>query len=63
MSQMFENMAFVVGGILAGVCGKLDPNFMNQMSALYVVSRILYTITYIQTSSIRWAPLRTLWYL
>lgn len=52
--NMFENMAFVVGGILSGVIGKLDPSFMNRACAVYLGSRVLYTITYVQISKPRY---------
>ena len=61
--NMMENMAFVVGGILSGVIAKLDADWMNQMCAVYLVSRILYTVSYVQISSFKWSPLRTVWFL
>lgn len=61
--NMFENMAFVVGGIITGIVGKLDATFMNRACAVYLLSRVLYTITYVSISSPRYATLRTLWYL
>jgi uncharacterized MAPEG superfamily protein len=60
---MLENMAFVVGGILAGVVCKLDARLMNVLSAICLASRILYIPTYIQTSNQKLSPLRTIWYL
>jgi uncharacterized MAPEG superfamily protein len=61
--NMLENMAFVIGGILSGVICKLDATWMNNMCAIYLLSRILYALSYIMTSSQRWSPLRTVWYL
>ncbi len=61
--NMLENMAFVVGGILAGVVCKLDARLMNVLSAICLASRILYIPTYIQTSNQKLSPLRTIWYL
>ena len=54
-------MAFVVGGILSGVVTKLDADWMNMMCALYLGTRVLYTASYMQTSSQIWSPLRTVW--
>ncbi|ETN41673.1 uncharacterized protein HMPREF1541_03609 [Cyphellophora europaea CBS 101466] len=61
--NMLENMAFVVGGILSGVVTRLDAEWMNLMCGLYLVSRILYTISYVSIASAKWAPMRTAWYL
>lgn len=61
--NMFESMAFVVGGILTGVFGRLDAGFMNRMCGIYLVSRLLYTVSYIKVTTSRWAPLRTVWYM
>jgi MAPEG family len=60
---MLENMAYIVGGILAGVMCKLDASFMNKMSAVCLGSRVLYLFSYIHTSNQRLSPLRTVWYL
>lgn len=62
-SNMFENMGFVVGGILSGVVGKVDAGYMNRIAAVYLASRVLYTISYVKISSPKLAPLRTLWYM
>lgn len=61
--NMLENMAFVVGGILAGVTCKLDTQWMNSMCAVILGSRILYLASYMQISSQQLSPLRTVWYL
>ena len=60
--NMLENMAFVVGGILSGVICKLDAGWMNTVSAVIVGTRVLYVLSYVQTSSLRWSYLRTIWY-
>jgi uncharacterized MAPEG superfamily protein len=61
--NMLENMAFVTAGILAGIVGTLDASFMNTACAVYLVSRVLHIISYVQISSHKFATLRTLWYL
>ena len=61
--NMLENMAFVVGGILSGVVARLDANLMNTLCAVYLSSRVVYAISYINITSHKWATLRTLWYL
>ena len=60
---MLENMAFVVGGILAGVMCKLDAQWMNMMCAVCLASRVPYLLSYILVSGQALSPLRTLWYL
>lgn len=61
--NMLENMAFVVGGILSGVVARLDAGLMNTLCAGCLLSRVVYAISYVNISSHKWAPLRTLWYL
>ena len=61
--NMLESMAFIVGGILAGVMCKLDAEWMNIMCAVCIGSRVLYVLSYIHTSSQSLSPLRTVWYL
>ena len=61
--NMLENMAFVIGGILAGIMCKLDAGWMNTMSAICIGSRVLYVLSYVCTSSQSLSPLRTVWYL
>lgn len=61
--NMLENMAFVIGGILAGVMAKLDAGLMNTICGVYIASRIAYALSYINITSHKWATVRTFWYL
>ena len=61
--NMLENMAFVVGGILAGVICKLEAGWMNTMCGVCLASRVLYLLSYMSISSQKLSPLRTVWYL
>lgn len=61
--NMLESMAFVIGGILAGVMAKLDAGLMNLLCGLYIASRIAYAISYINIASHKWATVRTLWFV
>lgn len=61
--NMLENMAFVIGGILAGIMCRLDAGWMNTMCAICLASRVVYVWTYVHTSSKSLSPLRTVWYL
>lgn len=58
---MLEGMALLVGGVLAGIVTKLPASFMHLMSAIVLLSRVLYVLSYVYASSARWY-LRTLWY-
>ena len=62
LPDMLENMAFVVGAVLAGNMTKLGAGFMNQMLAWYLVSRVAYLIAYVQVEKEQYATLRTLFY-
>jgi uncharacterized MAPEG superfamily protein len=61
--NMLENMAIVVGGILSGMIAKLDASLMNTLCSVYLVSRIIYTVSYITIASPKYAMTRTFWYL
>ena len=58
---MLEGMAFLVGGVLAGIITKLPATFMHMMSVTILLSRVLYVLSYVYVSSSRWY-LRTVWY-
>lgn len=61
--NMLESMAFVIGGILAGIMAKLDAGLMNMLSGLYIATRVAYAMSYINIASHKWATLRTLWFM
>lgn len=61
-NNMLENMGFMVGAVLAGCMVRLDANFMNAMTASYLVTRLLYTIAYVQIGRLKRSPIRTLLY-
>lgn len=60
---MLENMAFLVGGVLAGIMAKLPADFMNRMSLVILGSRVIYIVSYVNVTRQKWAPLRTVWYM
>lgn len=60
---MLENMAFMVGAVLAGNMAKLDARWMNAMMGWYLASRVAYIFSYVQAESKKYAPLRTVFYL
>ncbi len=62
LSDMLENMAFVVGAVLVGNMAKLGASYMNQMTAWYLASRVGYLIAYVQVEKEAYATIRTLFY-
>ena len=60
--DMLENMAFVVGAVLAGNMTKLGAGCMNQMMTWYLVSRVGYLVAYVLVGNEQYAMLRTLFY-
>ena len=58
-SNMFENMAFVVGAVLAGNLAGLSGGFMNKMSVWYLASRIFYLLCYVNIGKQRYSWIRT----
>ena len=62
-SNMLENMAFVVGAVLAGNMAKLDAKFMNITMGVYSATRLGYLMAYVQTEKEEYSQLRTVFYL
>ena len=61
-NNMMENMAFVVGAVLAGNMARLEPGWLNNMCGAYLMSRVLYVFSFAQTETLALSPLRTIWY-
>lgn len=58
-NMLSENMAFVVGAVLAGNMAGLDGGFMNKMCGWYLVTRVAYLLCYINIGRQKYALLRT----
>ena len=58
-NNMYENMAFFVGAVLAGAMMRVDAEFMNRWLAVYLVTRILYLGSYIVTENPKLAHARS----
>jgi uncharacterized MAPEG superfamily protein len=61
-NNMMENMAYVIGAVLAGNMVKLNAGFMNKSMALYFVTRMAYLVSYIQTEKLHLSHLRSMIY-
>jgi uncharacterized MAPEG superfamily protein len=58
-NMLSENMAFFVGAVLAGNMAGLNAGFMNNITAGYLASRVVYLICYIYIRRQRYAVMRT----
>lgn len=61
-ANMMDNMAWVVGAVLAGNMIKLDATYMNSMMLLYLSSRAVYIVCYIQIERQGLSRLRSMVY-
>ncbi|GAA5942538.1 MAPEG family protein [Sporobolomyces koalae] len=59
----FENWAIFAGAVIAGNLAKLPTSYMNVFSSGYILSRILYNILYINTTSAAWSNVRSVVYV
>jgi uncharacterized MAPEG superfamily protein len=58
----FENFALFVGAVMAGNMAHLEARTLNIFVAAHLISRIGYTIAYINISTHRLSPIRSCWY-
>ncbi|PWN96168.1 hypothetical protein FA09DRAFT_340366 [Tilletiopsis washingtonensis] len=59
----FENLPFFAAAILAGNVARLPVDFLNLSAVVYVGSRILYNVLYINTTSASASNLRSVVFL
>lgn len=62
-ANMFDNSAFFVSAILAGIVTRCEASYMNRMAGWYLASRVAYVISYISVERGWLATLRTGWYM
>jgi len=62
-NNMMESMAYVIGAVIAGNMVKLDAGFMNKSMALYLMTRMAYVASYIQTEKLHLSYIRTVVYI
>ncbi|WVW84216.1 hypothetical protein I302_106246 [Kwoniella bestiolae CBS 10118] len=59
----FQNLPLFAAAILAGNFAKLSPSTLNTTAAVYIVSRIAYTLVYINNTTAFAANLRSVTFL
>ncbi|GAA6018685.1 hypothetical protein JCM11491_001260 [Sporobolomyces phaffii] len=59
----FEQWAIFAGAVIAGNVARLPVKYMNLFAGGYLLSRILYNILYINTTSASWSNLRSVVYV
>lgn len=59
----FENLGFFAAAVVAGNLAGLSSSTLNVLSAGYVVSRVVYTVIYINNTNPKWSDLRSLLWL
>lgn len=62
-SNSLETLGLYAAAVVAGNIAQLDRNILNWLSSLYVISRVLYLITYIWLQDNRaFSPLRSVFW-
>ncbi|PKS10018.1 hypothetical protein jhhlp_004643 [Lomentospora prolificans] len=62
-ANAFETLGLYAAAVVAGNIAQLDKDTLNWLSSLYVISRVLYIITYIWLQENRaLSPLRTVFW-
>jgi len=59
----FENLGFFAAAVLAGNRAGLSPGTLNGLSAGYILSRVAYTVFYINNTDPKLADLRSVLWL
>lgn len=59
----FENIALFATALVAGNIARLPVSTLNTSAGLYLASRAIYNVLYINTESLQWSNLRTLVFL
>ncbi|BGP19884.1 hypothetical protein JCM10213_008642 [Rhodosporidiobolus nylandii] len=62
-SNIFENIGWFAGAIVAGNVARLPASFLNKVAGAYLASRVLFAVLYANTSNVKYTPLRSLAYL
>ncbi|GAA5827572.1 hypothetical protein JCM5353_001621 [Sporobolomyces roseus] len=59
----FENLAFFSSAVVAGNLARLPTSYLNLFAGGYILSRILFNVLYINTTSAAWSNLRSVVYV
>ncbi|GAA5973606.1 hypothetical protein JCM11641_007145 [Rhodosporidiobolus odoratus] len=61
--NIFENLGWYAAAIVAGNIARLPVKTLNTIAASYVASRLLYSVLYANTTSAKYAALRSVTFL